>query len=1064
MAYLSLSLLGPFQAWTADGVSQSFRTLKERALLSYLAVEHSQPHSREMLANLFWPDRSEGIARNNLRQALYGIRQVIGEPGFSSVFNLTVDEVQFNLSDNVWLDAAAFDVHIRASRAHNHLETEQCSYCLQQLRDTVEVYRGNFLEDVDLDKNQEFQDWLIFRREQYFRMQSQSLETLIRSYESTGEYVQATMYAQRQVSMDDINENLYRRLTILLARTGQFSAAMEQFEICQRKLWEVLGKQMDPEFYRLAEQIRSGKFDSVVQINRSPVHNLPVQVTPFIGREMELSQISRYLATPACRLLTLAGPGGVGKTRLAIEAGLLHLQSFPGGTFFVPLDQVQSADRLVETIGAAIGLTTGGSQDFKVTLLDFLRSRHVLLILDNFEHLMDGKGLLLEILQAAPFVRIIVTSRENLNYQVEFTLEVQGLPFPERMDTGRLAPLDAPMGIEGYEYAAVRLFLERASRVRGDFIQPDSPLNGFKSLDRRELKEVIRICRLVDGLPLALELAASWAKGFSFKQIADEIERSLDFLQTTFQDVPERHRNLRASFENSWDLLSESEREVFCKLSVFPGAFSIAAAEAISNAALPWLLRLENKSLIRRVAPGRYGLHPLLRQFASQKLRQYARKIEDQTKQQHAEFFSGFLRDHEAGLKGQRQAAALSEINEEIENVRAAWDWTIEHRAWHLFDQSAASLMLFFETLSRWNEGEDYFGRALQSLQPLPVEPPRDRIVAFLMACKGWFCCRLTRFQEAESLILQSLKILEHSEPGYARVFSHFALGFLYVWINRYRESWATLSASQALAAQVGDDWMRAWSLQAMTEIAFESGQSGFQVKPFLETLALFERLGELRGSSRALNYLGNITLAQERYEEAGAYFQKMYAYSDMIGDLWGAASGCSKLGQLALARGDYEQAWNLYQRSLSMLQKTGDQRRSAYVQGELGESASALRRFKEAEQHFCDAFEIARLTHNDLLAQDITARVASALLHVGQTRRAVLLLRLALSVPSGDPLTIRRAGRLQEIAQARLAGENHPEPEQEPWTGIWEAVELMLKVGIHLDPQGEQPDQSSGK
>lgn len=209
------------------------------------------------------------------------------------------------------------------------------------------------------------------------------------------------------------------------------------------------------------------------------------------------------------------------------------------------------------------------------------------------------------------------------------------------------------------------------------------------------MQAAIKICKLVDGLPLGIELAASWARDFTFEQIAEEVQRNLEFLQSSFQDLSDRHRSLQASFEHSWDLLSESEREVFSKLAVFQGDFSAAAAQFVAGAALPWLMQLEDKSLVRRAAFGRYELHPLIRQYASQKLRQYSRKVEDQTQRQHAQYFCAFLKEHEPGLKGGRQAEALNEIDTDIENVRAAWDWAAAHHSLDLLDQAGVGMMLF---------------------------------------------------------------------------------------------------------------------------------------------------------------------------------------------------------------------------------------------------------------------------------------------------------------------------------------------------------------------------------
>jgi predicted ATPase/DNA-binding SARP family transcriptional activator len=1044
MAHLSLSLLGPFQAWTANGTLQSFRTQKERALLSFLAVESNRPHRRDELAELFWPDRSEGIARNNLRQALYGIRQAVGEAAFDSIFTISTDEVHFNLSDRAWLDIAAFDMHLQSSRNHNHSQVFDCSNCLQHLRDAVEIYRGSFLEDVYLEKNQEFNHWIDFHREQYFQQEIEALEALVDAYEQTGEYSQAVIYARRQVQLDDLEETYYRRLMRLLANNGRNSAALEQYDACRKRLIEVLGKEPEVSTYELAEVIRAGRYDPVVLTRQDMQHNLPEQLTPFFGREMELVQLARFCENPSHRLITLTGPGGVGKTRLAVQAGYSNLRVFPNGVYFVPLECVTTKENLIEAIANAVGLAIGGQPDIRSSLFQYLRSQHMLIVLDNFEHLQEQKEFLLETLQAAPFVKLIVTSRERLNYQVEQVLVMAGLPYPGR-DAPEMVGHSQTLKDDLDQYAAVRLFHDRADRV----LSNGTEIERVESAAEQEA--LVRICQVVDGLPLGIELAASWARDFSYQQIAIEVQRSLEFLQTSYQDIPERHRSLRAAFEHSWDLLTESEREVFCKLSVFPGSFTASTAQVIAGAATPWLLRLEDKSLLRRAGYGRFDLHPLLRQFASQKLRLYSRRIEDQALQQHAQLFVTFLKEREIDLKGRRQADALDEIELELENIRAAWDWAVEHQAIDLLDQGAFSLFFFNEARSRWREGEDQFSRAAGRLSESVTSPAARRVLAYLLACQGWFNCRLTKFDQARALLQESLSLLSGFPSDFAQLFVHFAIGFLSVWMGNFSDALRHLSTSLSISSQIGEVWGLAWSRELLAEMAFESGRSGFHGEPFQETLALFERMGEQRGIGRVLNYLGNIAMGQNQLTSAQMYFERMLNSLEKIGDVWGAASGYSKLARLSSLGGNFERAWVLDRQALVLVQKTGDQRRTGYILGELGEISAALNQGTEAEGSFHQALDIAFRTRNLSLALEIFTGIASALLVKNETDRAVHLLRLVLTDGGADPLTISRARKLMESAQgiSEMPAASQP-PVIQPAV-IWEQVEELYQKGIGL-------------
>ena len=1047
MPYLSLSLLGPFQAWTADGASQSFRTLKERALLAYLVVEHNRVHRREMLASLFWPDRPEGVARNSLRQALFGIRQVIGDEGFNNIFSITGEEVQVNFGDQIWLDFAAYELHLEAAQAHRHPQGEPCPYCLKHLSDAIEIYHGSFLEDVDLDKNPAIQQWTQSQREHFQRLQIQALDALATEYEQQGDYHQAAFYAERQAQLETLNEAGVRRLMLLLARAGRTSAALEQYETLQQKLRQAALSGPDEKTVELAGQIREGRFEAGLSLDREVWHNLPEHLTPFIGRAMELTQIEGLLRNPDCRLISIVGMGGVGKTRLAIQSALLNLHLFPDGVCFVPLDTVPTADEIPEMVARSLGLALSAQQDIAGMLGAYLRSRRILLVLDNFEHLLAGCDLLLEILKEAPYVKMIITSRERLHLQAEFLIELQGLSFPAPTTDSPAAGVRGHPDIRlmAFQSDAVRLLLERAGRVmtNGSVAGAVSPAPaGRRSAAVPEttlqLRSAVRICQLVEGLPLGIELAASWARDYSFAEIADEVERNLDFLKTSYQDMPERHRSLRASFEHSWDLLSENEREVFCKLAVFPGAFSLAAAREIAGETLPWLVQLEDKSLVRRVAYGRYDLHPLIRQYAGLKLSNYSRKVIDHASRQHAEFFCNFLHDHELDLKGGRQAEALDEVEIDLENVRTAWNWAVAHHASNLLDRAAGGMMYFMEARGRWQEGEELFANAIESGQQNGMN---EGTLGYLLAIRGWFCCRLTRFRQSEELLTQSLLYLTNTETDLQRGFAHFALGFLYIWMSRYQEALLHLTTCLSIGDRVGDSWTAAWARESLAEFAFESGQSGYQEEPFLETLAIFERIGEQRGRARALNYLGNLALAQHHLEDARAYFEKLLAISEKLGDVWGLAGGYTKLGLLASARGDYEQAWRNHQHSYLMLQKIGDQRRTAFALRELGEVACALKKPTEARDYFTQALEIASRTQSSAVSQDILTGIAAMMIQKtdyecfdlpedmrltgipGNARLidAAQILILVLDEDSGDQTTTQRAKDLLDAAQAAL-------------------------------------------
>jgi predicted ATPase/DNA-binding CsgD family transcriptional regulator len=396
-----------------------------------------------------------------------------------------------------------------------------------------------------------------------------------------------------------------------------------------------------------------------------PRYSLPVQTTPLVGRTEEITDIAELLANPRVRLVTLLGPGGMGKTRLALEVGWRLVEPeafgtpwvlFPDGVYFVPLQPLDSPDDVLWTVADAVSYPfQSDGRDPQQQLLDFFQEKRRLLVMDNFETVLEGADLVSAILQAAPGVQVLVTSREALNLNAETVYSLEGLPVPE--------PVKGVL-----DYDAAQLFMQGAQRARADFeLQPD------------EGQSLTRICRLVEGMPLAILLAAAWVEVLSLPDIADEIAHSFDFLTAEMRDAPRRQWSIRAVFEPTWQRLSERERDVFMLLSVFHGGCTRQAAQAVAGASLPVLQVLVNKAVLSLTSSGRYEIHELLRQYAGDRL--VSEGDADEACDAHCTYYAGFMRAREGDLKGgDRQITALDEIESDLENVRAAWAWAVEQR------------------------------------------------------------------------------------------------------------------------------------------------------------------------------------------------------------------------------------------------------------------------------------------------------------------------------------------------------------------------------------------------
>lgn len=471
-------------------------------------------------------------------------------------------------------------------------------------------------------------------------------------------------------------------------------------------------------------------------------HNFPAQPTPFIGRESEVAELTALLERPDCRLLTLVGPGGMGKTRLSIESARgLAASSFEHGVFYVPLAPLTSAGQIVTTMIAVLGIMIGDEGTPQEELVRFLRGRNLLLVMDNFEHLLDGADLVADILNHAPDVKILATSREPLNLRMERVWHVKGMHFPESEQADHVE-----------QYSAIQLFAERATWVRRDFALEN------------QLDCVIQICHSVDGMPLGIELAAGWLKTLSCQDVVKEIERGIDFLSTHMRDIPERHRSIRAVFDHSWHLLTEDEQAVFPRLAVFRGGFTWEAAAKVAAADLRILSGLVEKSMVRQDARGRYDLHELLRQYAQEKL-DLAGETEA-TMLAHVTYFAAFTHQRTLDITGRRQVEGLNAIEEDFDNVVDAWVHAIDRVDYDALDQMMEGLLEYCHIRRHLELAQDLLNLARDRLKPLnldAVHPVYNRLC--VCAVIAWTHKGLTTIPEhIQSQVSESIEIAKQHQ------------------------------------------------------------------------------------------------------------------------------------------------------------------------------------------------------------------------------------------------------------------------------------------------------------
>jgi predicted ATPase/predicted Ser/Thr protein kinase len=690
-----------------------------------------------------------------------------------------------------------------------------------------------------------------------------------------------------------------------------------------------------------------------------PCHNLPAQPTPFVGREAELTELRRLLADPDVRLLTILGAGGMGKTRLALEAAAAELDNFERGVYFVSLAPLDSVEAIVPTVAEALGFSFYEGGEPEQQLLDYLRQKAMLLIMDNFEHLLaapesdgrDGAGLVSDVLQTAPDVKILSTSRARLNVLGEHLFRLAGMDFPKPLPAAEAETPEDAADLEGRaDYSAVKLFLQSARRVKPGF-----------ELAADDLKYVTRICQLVQGMPLGIVLAAAWLTMLTPAEVAAEIEASLDFLETDLRDVPERQRSMRAVFDHSWNLLTEREQEVFQWLSVFRGGFTRAAAQQVTGAMLRELRALVDRSLLQRDPTGRYGIHELLRQYAAELLEKVP-VDKEAVQDRHYAYFADFLEGKEADLIGRGQKQALTEIGAEIENVRAAWDWVVAQGKIEEIDRSSESLAEFYHLRAWFHEGEEAFAGAahrLAEVQQQIGDQTCKLVLGKLLLQQGRFCHSLGLVEKASEILQESLAILRDLGARREVVYALLYLGHLIA--GRGGDGTPVHQEALAIAKEIGDRRGIALSFQGLGDVATGQGEYGAAKHLYQKGLALFSELGNQEGTAQSLADLGYIAFVLGEYGEAEQLHRESLALSREVGDQRGIADSLHSLALDAGGLEDYGEARRLCQESLTIFQEIGDLRGVEAVLGDLGEFANFLGEHAEAIQLAQECLTICR-------------------------------------------------------------------------------------------------------
>jgi len=617
--------------------------------------------------------------------------------------------------------------------------------------------------------------------------------------------------------------------------------------------------------------------------------NLPAGLTPFIGRTSELEEIRQQLGKT--RLLTLTGPGGMGKTRLALKAAEDASGDFRDGCFFVSLTPIRSVNHIVQSIAEAVNFSLLMQEDPKYQLLRYLRKKHFLLVMDNFEHLLDGAGIVSDILQNTSGVKILATSRERLNLQNETNLYIGGMQVGDRID-----------GIKDKD--AVALFLQSAEKIHLGF----DPTPG-------ELAKIEEICTFVEGMPLAIELAASWLHVLSVSEVHAEMKKGLDILETEVRDAPERHRSIRAVFDHSWSLMDQAERDVFMRLSVFRGGFTREAAGQVAGASLKQLGGLVNKSILRHdPVAGRFGIHELLRQYAQEKL-EIIPQASASTQGAYAAYYADLMQDRWEGIRGSRQIQALAEIEADIENVRATWRYFLDERNEQQLLKYMYSYM-YVSVTRGWDRGPaELFTDCAEALAHAEDYPDLQALRGLAMAFQGFFTSSTPGAKN--KLIKESIHILERLDRPVELAYAYLCLSWVSYLLPHPAEEKDAAQQALKIAEALDDRWISANSLWMLGFAEFKRRNFAEADRVLEAGLKLNNELNNTLGSACCLIMLGLLAFSNEDIADAKEYFLRCSQTANTLNAGWLSNTAVQQLGRIALFRHELPEAEEYLTQSL---------------------------------------------------------------------------------------------------------------------------------------------------
>ena len=903
---LKLSLLGKptiiLPGTETEAALADFGTTKVQALLFYLVVT-GEAHARDSLAELLWGNDSVEKARRSLRTALSGLTKRL--PNYIESDRTTI---RFRPQQPHLLDLATVQTLATTLDAPVLDKT--------QLQEAVTLYRGEFLQDFYVVDAPVFEAWLLTEREYWRDLMLDLLAALTASHLRDRDYHAAITSAEQLLAIEPWDEESHRTLMTTYSRLGEWNRALVQYERCRELLNNELDVPPAPETEALVERIRSAR--------QARPHNLPAVSTPIVGRRAALSQLANLLDNPAVRLITLVGLGGIGKTRLVLEAAAVANQEqaiqFLNGVIWVPLAGIERPEGIAPAIANALGIPSGGRANPERELLGYLRNKELLLVLDNLEHLITATPLLEAVLTEAPDVKLLVTSRRPLGITAEWRLDLDGLAFPlETLENTE------DNGDEAWE--SVELFAQMAQQVQPSF-----------ALTVQTRPSVQRLCRLVAGIPLALKLASMWLRLMSVEQIVEEVTRNLDLLTTPMRDLPPRQRSMRAVYDYTWSLLTDDEQYILAALTRFRGGWDEAGAQAVANATPELLARLVDRSLIHVDVVGttmRYGMHELTRQYATEQL-----IIVDAVNRAHSEHFVAVANRVYTQFLSTEQPYSIEILLRENDNLAATWQWLVSQiKAPHNHTFAVVQLERYVTPLGWYcNErslylyGATQYNTAVEAIVRWLTDESIDsqhivqRLYIQLQLYLAIFHYSLGNFATIEAITSEILPVV--NELGDPRLEAATLEIRARAYYRRGKNAAAKTLLEQSIERFISAD-DRFGEMQATSTLAYTLANEGDYAAsiPLQQQVAEYYRSIQYDvGVARLLTNLSSTYERQQQPAAAQPLLEEAFAIADRHNHRFLRMFVRSNLASVLSALGEQEQAEIYRRESLAIAQELDDQ------------------------------------------------------------------------------------------------------------------------------------------